>query len=309
MPSNWETVMPKGTSAAVILFIWGSLCLSQASDSKSDWDSLIEAEQAFAKTSAIKGTREAFLAFLAQDSILFRPNPVPGRKWIEEHPSPPDLLAWEPAFADVAQAGDLGYTTGPWEIRKNDPQSKPSANGQYVTVWRKQEDGSWKVVLDQGIMHHPPAAPIKGVVAPKGDAAKPAKSNRRVELESERGTLLKIDRELGRAVVEKGASQAYLRYLAEDARLLRMKAFPTIGKREVFAVLSQKTGRLNFQPEKSDVSASLDLGYTYGTSQFIPDGGHENLVASGNYVRIWKRQDGQWKIVLDIENPLSSPSN
>ena len=77
------------------------------------------------RTIPCQGNARSFLEFLAEDSILFRPGPVPGRKWIEEHPAPPNLLTWEPAFADVAQSGDLGYTTGPWEIRPKSPQEYP----------------------------------------------------------------------------------------------------------------------------------------------------------------------------------------
>ncbi len=52
------------------------------------------------------------------------PKPVNGKRWMQDHPLPPtqtsekrDLLAWQPIFADVAEAGDLGYTTGPWEYK------------------------------------------------------------------------------------------------------------------------------------------------------------------------------------------------
>src|SRR5438445_12643638 len=82
---------------------------------------LVESERDFAKTSVAKGTREAFLAYLADDAILFRPHPVPGKKWMQDHPAPPGLLTWEPIFADISRSGDLGYTTGPWEFRKNGP--------------------------------------------------------------------------------------------------------------------------------------------------------------------------------------------
>src|SRR2546428_10937122 len=117
-------------SLALILLILLCLCTcprATGAQENPDWTALVEAERAFAATSVAKGPRAAFLEFLDEDSVLFRPGPEPGKKWIEEHPAPPTLLPWEPAFADVAQAGDLGYTTGPWEIRTGSPQDNPTA--------------------------------------------------------------------------------------------------------------------------------------------------------------------------------------
>ena len=213
------------------------------------------------------------MAFLADDSTLFRPNSVPGKKWIEEHPAPPGQLSWEPVFAEVSQSGELGYTTGPWEIRQNGTDDKPAASGQYVSLWKKQADGVWKVLVDLGISHPPHTGPVKSVQFPKEGQTKIAKPNRKLDLAEERAELLKTDRELGNVALQKGAAQGYLRYLAEDAKLLRMKSFPIAGKREIFATLSQRTGKLSFLPAKTDVSATADLGYSYGTSSFMPEGG------------------------------------
>src|SRR5262245_2445266 len=114
---------------------------------KTELDSLVGAERDFARLSLARGVRDAFLANLAEDSIIFRPNAVPGRQWFENNPPPATLrLEWEPEFADIASTGDLGYTTGPFERRRT-PQDPP-AFGHYVTLWRKQADGKWKVALD-----------------------------------------------------------------------------------------------------------------------------------------------------------------
>ena len=113
--------------------------LAVSAQGNPNWTSLVEAERAFAAASLAKGTRAAFLEYLAEDSILFRPGLVAGKKWIEEHLAQPTLLTWEPVFADVAQSGDLGYTTGPWEIRPRSPQDKPTAYGQYVSMWKRAD--------------------------------------------------------------------------------------------------------------------------------------------------------------------------
>lgn len=46
--------------------------------------------------------------------------------------------------AEVAAAGDVGYTTGTFEVQSNG-KTEP---GKYVTVWKKHSDGSWKIIED-----------------------------------------------------------------------------------------------------------------------------------------------------------------
>ncbi|MBI4420961.1 MAG: DUF4440 domain-containing protein, partial [Gemmatimonadetes bacterium] len=54
--------------------------------------------------------------------------------------------------ADVAASGDLGYTVGLFQSRRLDAAGKPVVGtGKYVTIWRKQADGSWKAMLDLGV--------------------------------------------------------------------------------------------------------------------------------------------------------------
>jgi ketosteroid isomerase-like protein len=66
-------------------------------------------------------------------------------------------VSWHVDRADVARSGDLGYTSGAYEMTFNDPAGKTvSDKGKYVTVWKKQKDGSWKVLLDIGNTDLPP---------------------------------------------------------------------------------------------------------------------------------------------------------
>jgi len=268
------------------------------------WTSLVEAERAFAAASLARGTRAAFLEFLAEDSILFRPGPVPGKKWIEDHPAPSTLLTWEPAFADVAQSGDLGYTTGPWEIRSTGPKDQPTAYGHFVSIWKRQTDGIWKVVVDLGISHAASGATSK-TLQPANFKAASQRARRNVRIDEERSELLAFDRELANSISEKGSAQAYLRYLADDARLYRAKTFPVIGKREIFATLSQGAGRPTLRPDRAGISKGADLGYTYGTSRSIAPGSGDAAGTVSNYVHIWRRKGNRWMLVLDVESPVS----
>src|SRR5437763_899523 len=83
-----------------------------AIDRQAAFDGVVAAEKAFAKLTVEKGMREGFLAFLADDSIVFDPDPANGQQvWKGRKPSPA-VLEWYPVHSEVSLAGDLGFNTG-----------------------------------------------------------------------------------------------------------------------------------------------------------------------------------------------------
>jgi len=60
-------------------------------------------------------------------------------------------LTWTTTDAQMGPSGDMGYTWGHFEGHSKDAAGNPvTTSGRYITVWRKQSDGSWKVALDAG---------------------------------------------------------------------------------------------------------------------------------------------------------------
>jgi len=58
-------------------------------------------------------------------------------------------LHWQAVTVEAARSGELAYSRGTYELSFTDPKGKPATDhGKYATVWRKQADGTWKVVLD-----------------------------------------------------------------------------------------------------------------------------------------------------------------
>jgi ketosteroid isomerase-like protein len=100
------------------------------------------------------GMHEAFLHYIAEDGIVLRDNsfPVKGRESLlsvfSERPDTTFILSWEPLFAKISESGDLGYTYGVYI--NTDKLTTEITRGTYITVWNKQQDGSWKFVLDTG---------------------------------------------------------------------------------------------------------------------------------------------------------------
>ena len=293
--------------------------LAQTKNQVDDLRSLVETERAFSRRSEEKGTREAFAEFIADDGILFRPGPVLGKKWMREHPVPPSttrpLLSWQPIFAAVSRAGDLGYTTGPWQFKQDFKDARPVAFGNFMTVWKKQADSSWKFALDLGISNPEPKAPATITSARSTSETMlyevwevPAGSQRstgrfkQVNQESERAALLNIDRKFSKASAAQGARPAFLFYAAGEVRLFRNDKFPFVGRMAAAHALVPLTAEWTWVPSFADVSISGDLGYSYGTYELREQTG--TVSEKGNYARVWKKVKGAWKLVVDVANPL-----
>lgn len=282
--------------------------VAQTIDRQAALDSLVAAENAFSKTAGEKGIRDSFVEFLADDSVLFRPDPVPGREFMRSRPASPALLSWYPIFADVSLAGDLGYTTGPWELRakgKDDPEV--AAYGDFISLWQKQADGTWKVKIDHGVAHAQPASRASVSIA----AAKPPKvgtsSLPKVDAEAARQSLDAADRAFAKAA-EAGTSAAYLGVLADQARLYREDLQPALDREAIRAALAKDPAAMTWEPSGAVVAASGDLGSTYGIAKSRESGGEGTWASSHNYFRMWrKQQDGSWKVVLDVMTPRPKP--
>jgi ketosteroid isomerase-like protein len=122
---------------------------------------LLDTDIDFSRVSVEKGAAEAFFEFLAPDAISLPVGefPIRGRDAIKIHlaAGPQGILAWTPVEAEVARSGDLGYTWGNYEFRSEGPDGKRQITyGKYISIWKKQTDGSWKVMLDGGNPSPPP---------------------------------------------------------------------------------------------------------------------------------------------------------
>lgn len=276
-----------------ILILVVCLIVNMAAQAQSALQEMVKTEQAFSKMAEEKNTRDAFMAFIADDGLLFRPGAVNGKKWMIEHPVPPPkdtdkkpLLAWQPKFAGMAASGDLGFTTGPWEAKEDIKDEKPQAHGHFVTVWKKQADGSWKFVVDLGISHPQSGGPQtlwQPTDTNKTSSFKP------VDVSVATEELLNRDRKF-----------SFADYASPDVRLYREGNLPYIGKQAAVEVLAKTKGRIAWQPIGGDVSRAGDLGYAHGTYELTDD--TKNVIERGSYVRIWQKQGGTWRIVIDVIN-------
>ena len=292
----------------VLLMLIVSVGVCEAQDS-SALNSLVAAERAFARTSLERGTREAFLSFFAEDGVNFTPHPVHTRQNLLSRPAPipatVTVLNWAPVTGDVSRAGDLGYTTGPYTATEQST-GRTLRHGVYFSVWRREAEGSWRVVVDCGTRNEKPVAKLTDrFQAFSPEAATPMSCGdegmeaRCALLEAEQGFLKEAD--------AAGIRRAYENYIHQDARLQRNGVEPRSGIRAILGYLSRQSGVLSGELLRFEISQSCDLAYAYGSYELQQSGGS---VEKGYYVRVWKRDSrNRWRITVDIASPIPPPAS
>ncbi|HEX7517883.1 MAG TPA: nuclear transport factor 2 family protein [Chthoniobacterales bacterium] len=257
---------------------------------------MVESERKFYQAAQEKGTRAAFLTFLADDAVVFRPGPVNGKEVWEKRAETGLDLIWEPTFAAMARSADFGYTTGPAKWRANKKEEKFLGYGQFVSIWKKQKDGSWKVALDLGIENPEPVSkpePLRMSVLDDG-------SNVKIDFDARRKALQEAQQKFVE-VAKANSVDAPLGVAAEEIRVYRDGSFPAVGKNAAGALLSAKGGKMSFESMGSGMSQSADLAYTYGKYSVTRREGAE----AGHFFQIWQTDAaGSWKLVLDWQQPL-----
>lgn len=253
---------------------------------------LAAAESAFAAQSVRDGMRAAFLAWLAPDATLYRNGPVNGPAFIAANPDPPIVLDWKPVYVEVASSGELGLSTGPWTlVSRSNPGVAPPRHGQFVSVWKRDAGGPWRVRVDLGISHPGPAlsdAPLQALTTPRRGAAAP-------------GTIADAEARFAALAARSGDSAAYADAVSPSVRVYREAHAPFLGRDPTLASPAAREARTGWSLQTHETSASGDLGYATGFLGPAP-----GAAATGHYVRVWRREAGGWRIALDVVNALAA---
>ncbi len=139
----------------IIVCIMMSACTSQSGVGTKE--ELIATDNAFSQLSLEKGMQYAFLEFADKNVVMLRKNrlPLEGKNaLIENFMTFSDtgfILSWKPLFADISKSGELGYTYGIFtSVSKSSDGTAEESKGTYVSIWKKDDSGKWKFVLDSG---------------------------------------------------------------------------------------------------------------------------------------------------------------
>jgi ketosteroid isomerase-like protein len=272
-----------------VLAVVAALAAAPAAQSPTAWQSLVNAERAFASHSVRETTREAFLSHLHPRSVMFSPGPVNGIELYAGSPSRPGQLAWAPEVVDIAASGDFGYSTGPHQFRRT-PEADVVRQGYFCSVWVRTTTEPWKVLIDLGSTQ---PQPLSLDVVARDPTPEPAVSAGPTALRA----LEAAERRLADALPGDQIA-AYRAALATHARVNRDGGPPAEGTQAALARIGQRGAVRRATPEKVDVAASGDLGYAYGRLDLQDAAADAPPVY---YVRVWRHDAQGWRVVLDVD--------
>ena len=291
------------TSTLLLCLVCLKICvgstLAQNNSREKQLGELADAERAFAAYTVKEGFRDGFIKFFADDGIGFGPHPERTREKLMKAQPPAGprkvVFNWAPMFGDISNDGDLGYTTGPVLYTDATENPRPPRHGMYFSVWQKQSDGTWKVVVDMGIATPDAVAPIDT----KFNAASPAGSRRPSPT---KGTpsddYRRLDWNLWGSIAKESPASGYASNLDKQFRVHRNGLMPITDRKDLAPVLAQT----KFEFINGKIASSGDLAFTYGKYTTVND---PKRVESGYYVHVWRRDaESKWRLVADVQNPL-----
>lgn len=258
------------------------------------------AERAFSARAQVVNARDAFVENFAPDAILFAPEPAPAFPGLTEGPPWGVNIVWGPAAVGASCSGDLGWTTGPADYRR-EPGGEVHRRGYYSSVWTRTADGPWKVLVDLGVgipldapreadwqdgAGQPPCPPVTA------DAAG-------FTTDLARAAALLASLTEGDAVAALGAR------LHPEVRLHRSGAAPVLGAEAVRQALADRP-RLKLTSTGLRAAASGDLGFSFGRGAWLDASGDQRFV----YLFIWERVAGAWTLRLIVQDAVKpSPAS
>ena len=297
--------MRKFVHAVSVTVIFSTMTIASALSAAANFAAkdLASEESMFAAYSVKNGMRAAFLEFFADQSWLLRPEPVDAKAWLRARPDPPIVLDWKSQRTVLSASGELGFSTGPWLLRSKTDPKEPAAHGEFFSVWQKQENGTWKVLLDHGISHGPNATPnaLPGtpLIALDLIAQKP-------------GPGASVD-DAERQFIARSSefAAAYADVATPRTRLLREGEFPIDGATAIGQYLKSQTGQWSWTVKLQGASTAGDFVYTAGNYTWQPT---EGAPRKGQYVRVWLRDASgaasqQWTLAAEVMTPEPPPKS
>lgn len=114
---------------------------------------ILRIDREFSRVSGEIGIVEALYRYQADDSFLMNSATTSREATHDANRGHFDdrRIVHTPHFAEVSESGDLGYTWGDWSSTALEPDSegkRDTFGGAYVNIWKRQSDGSWKLVVD-----------------------------------------------------------------------------------------------------------------------------------------------------------------
>lgn len=148
------------TAFAIVLAGWGSGLAAQSDGARdpalqesrrdrperfrrANPGAVVATELAFARAAQEDGQWTAFARFADDDAVMFVPQAVRAKDWLKKQQNPAQAVRWEPHQVWSSCDGTLAVTKGAW-------QRADGSVGYFTTAWKRQRNGDYRWVMDQG---------------------------------------------------------------------------------------------------------------------------------------------------------------
>ncbi|HEV2110990.1 MAG TPA: hypothetical protein VGT99_06535 [Gammaproteobacteria bacterium] len=263
--------------------------------------SLVENEYAFAQAVADHGIRDGFLMYLDKHAVTLTPLPADAYAIYSKRKPSSTKLSWYPSYALVSASGDFGVDTGPWRADWTQDGKQQDGHGDWLTIWQRDKDGRWHALFDGGVEHAPAAQPAAAMA--KDTKVPQLSAGPAMEREAALGGLAQAESAFSAAAGKGSPRAAYAAQAADDLHLFRDGSATVIGKAAVLQAASAQPESIQRIPSGSGAAGSADLGYVYGMTYQAKDAAHSQPL--GGYMHVWRRDLGQWKLLMDLELPVA----
>lgn len=264
--------------AIFIIGIGSTLALAQP-----EFQQMIDADRSLASYAAEVGTKAAYLKYLGDDGVIFKPEATNGKDWWKlQTDELPVVLNRTMELADISANGLLGYTVGRWEQTPKKQGGPGRKIGQYITVWSKKPDGKFYAIIDV-MTEYDEAAPPVGKAVPS--TATRDINKRRWSAADPSMKFLRMS--MGRG----GLGNAFEEWAAEDIRLIIEENPPIFGKKNAVKAMNKYLS-VAF-PQRVALLESADLAYAWNQCEYANS---EEGMEKGTCLNIWKLRNKKWYI-------------
>jgi ketosteroid isomerase-like protein len=219
------------------------------------------------------------------------------------------VQSWTPTRVDVSRDGRFGYSYGFYELRpRASEEGRALPPGKYVAVWRRDDDGTWRVVAYVRSPRAPGAASA-GTATELAALVARADASPATGSADARAAAMDADRRFAQMAADSGVGEAFESFAAPDGVLLGAGPALIVGPAGIRAAFSGRPAgaTLAWHPVDALASAAGDLAFTVGEAESRdPATGGAGYF---KYLTVWRRQpDGRWLYVVDGGNARPTPS-
>lgn len=253
---------------------------------------LITADRNAALIAKQQTPHAAFSSIIDKTSTFYVPSAVNAFNYLNNRPNIPDVMSWEPNFALVSKSLEFGVTSGSLEFQKVGAIKR---YGQYLTVWKRDKKGVWKVDLRAEVENYGKQA-AKELTYHEPDDSWYLKHRSQVRLKQREDIVLSTD-VLFSTISKSNTEAAYQEFMADEVRFYYPWQNEIAGKTNVVNFIKKQRIDIATEPLKVGRAYSGEFAYSQGTATIHT----KDKAVKFNYIRVWQlKDDFQWRVVLEM---------